>query len=249
MAPVSAETTIVLVTGANQGIGYFISKQLSSEHEDYHIIMAGRNHATIDEAASELSSHHLSVEPIILDVNSDESIAQAAQQVEHKYGRLDVLVNNAGITQRYVDPNGKSRRDMMAAVFNTNVFGTYETTEAFVPLLARSNKTPRIIFVSSSVGSLQLRTQPETATRATPFTEYPTSKAAENMLALHYAVKYEKQGWKVNVHCPGLCKTHLNGFTRGDPPETGALNACRLATLGSDGPTGTFSDRHGSLPW
>ena len=186
---------------------------------------------------------------MILDLNSDESIAKAAQQVEQKYDRLDVLVNNAGITQRYVDPNGKSRRDIMAAVFDTNVFGTYETTEAFAPLLAKSTKTPRIVFVSSSVGSLQLRTQPETVTRATPFTEYPTSKAAENMLTLHYAVKYEKQGWKVNAHCPGLCKTHLNGFTRGDPPETGALNACRLAMLGSDGPNGTFSDRHGSLPW
>ena len=249
MAPVSAETTIVLVTGANQGIGYYIAKQLASEHSDYHVIMAGRNPETIEKAATELSSEGLAVEPIVLDVNYDETIAKAAKEVEKKYGRLDVLVNNAGITQRYVDPKGKSRRMIMQAVFDTNVFGTYETTEVFAPLLAKSTKTPRIVFVSTSVSSLQLRTEPKTPTRATPFTEYPTSKAAMNMLCLHYAVKYEKEGWKVNASCPGLCKTHLNGFTRGDPPENGALNACRLATLGSDGETGTFSDRSGPLPW
>ena len=249
MAPVSAETTLVLITGANQGIGYSISKQLASENPDYHVIMAGRNPETINKATAELSSEGLSVEPIILDVNSDESIAKAAKSVEEKYGRLDVLVNNAGITQRYVDPTGKSRRNVMQAVFDTNVFGTYENTEAFAPLLSKSKKTPRIVFVSSSVGSMQLRTDPKTPTRATPFTEYPSSKAAMNMICLHYAVKYEKQGWKVNASCPGLCKTHLNGFTRGDPPESGALNACRLATLGSDGETGTFSDRSGPLPW
>ena len=249
MAPFSTETTIVLVTGANQGIGYYIAKQLASEHPDYHVIMAGRNSETIQKAAGELGSSGLSVEPIILDVNHDESIAKAAKQVEDKYGHLDVLINNAGITQRYVDPKGKSRRQIMGAVFDTNVFGTYETTEAFTPLLAKSTKTPRIVFVSSSVGSLQLRTDPKTPTRATPFTEYPSSKAAMNMICLHYAVKYEKEGWKVNASCPGLCKTHLNGFSRGDPPEDGALNACRLATLGSDGETGTFSDRSGPVPW
>ena len=249
MALVNAETTLVLVTGANQGIGYAIAKQLASEQPSYHVIMAGRNSDTIEKAATELSNEGLSVEPIVLDVNYDESIAKAAKEVEEKYGRLDVLINNAGITHRYVDPKGKSRRMIMQAVFDTNVFGTYENTEAFAPLLAKSNKVPRIVFVSSTVGSLKMRTDPTTVTRATPFAEYPSSKAAMNMLCLHYAVKYEKDGWKVNASCPGLCKTHLNGFTRGDPPELGARNACRLAALGSDGETGTFSDRSGPLRW
>ena len=249
MAPTSAETTLVLVTGANQGIGYAIAKQLASEQQSCRVILAGRNSDAIEKAAAGLSDEGLSVEPLVLDINSDESIAKAAKQVEDKYGRLDVLINNAGITQRYVDPTGMSRRMVMQAVFDTNVFGTYENTEAFAPLLAKSTKVPRIVFVSSSVGSLQLRTDPKTVTRATPFTEYPSSKAAVNMLCLHYAVKYEKEGWKVNASCPGLCKTHLNGFTRGDPPEVGARNVCRLAMLGSDGETGTFSDHSGSLPW
>ena len=249
MAPVSAESTLVLVTGANQGIGYAIAKQLASEEQSCHVILAGRNSDAVEKAAAGLSNERLSVEPLVLDISNDESIAKAATQIEHKYGRLDVLINNAGITQRYVDPTGMSRRMIMQAVFDTNVFGTYETTEAFAPLLAKSTKIPRIVFVSSSVGSLQMRTDSKTVTRATPFAEYPSSKAALNMLCLHYAIKYEKEGWKVNASCPGLCKTHLNGFTRGDPPELGAQNACRLARLGSDGETGTFSDRSGPLPW
>ncbi|MCJ1301134.1 hypothetical protein MMC08_003933 [Hypocenomyce scalaris] len=246
---VSSETTLVLITGANQGIGYYITKQLASEQPNYHIVMAGRNRDAVEKVAGELQSQGLSVEPIVLDVNSDESIAKAAKEVEEKYGRLDVLINNAGITQRKVNPEGKSRRMIMQAVFDTNVFGAYETTECFLPLLAKSTKTPRIVFISSTVGSLQMRTDPKTATRRTPFAEYPSSKAALNMLCLHYAVKYENEGWKVNASCPGYCKTNLNGFTGGQSPENGAINACRLATLGKDGETGTFSDLSGQCPW
>ena len=249
MMPVNAETTIVLITGANQGIGYYTAKQLASEQSNYHIIMGGRNRETIQKAAAELHSQGLSVEPLLIDVNSDESIANAAKEVDEKYGRLDVLINNAGITQRNINPEGKSRRMIMQAVYDTNVFGAYETTEAFAPLLSKSTKTPRIIFISSSVGSLQMRTDPATPTRKIPFAEYPSSKAALNMLCLHYAVKYEKEGWKVNSCCPGHCKTNLNSFTAGQPPEIGAKNACRLATLGKDGETGTFSDNSGPLPW
>lgn len=249
MKPVTDGTTVVLVTGANQGIGYYISKLIAAQQPDYHIIMAGRKREAIEKAVEELSSEGLSVEPIIIDVNSDESIAKAAQEVDHKYGRLDVLINNAGITHRYIDAEGKSRRMIMQAVYDTNVFGTMEMCEVFAPLLSKSKKVPRIVFVSSSVGSLQLRTDPKTPTRGAPFTEYPSSKSAMNMLCLHYSVKYEKLGWKVNAHCPGLCKTHLNGFQRGQPPEDGAVNAVRLATLGKDGETGTFSDANGPLPW
>lgn len=249
MAPVNAETTLVLITGANQGVGYFITKQLGSEQSNYHIIMGGRNHETVAKAAAELEGQGCSVEPIVIDVNSDDSIAKAAKEVEEKYGRLDVLINNAGITQRKVDPEGKSRRQIMAAVFDTNIFGAYETTEAFLPLLKKSTKTPRIVFISSTVGSLKMRTELTTATRKTPFAEYPSSKAAMNMLCLHYSVKFENEGWKVNASCPGHCKTNLNGFVAGQPPEIGARNACRLATLGKDGETGTFSDQNGALHW
>ena len=246
---VTPATTLVLITGANQGIGYYITKQLATEQKDYHIIMAGRNLEKTSKVAAELQSQGLSVEPIVIDVTSDESIAKAAKEVEEKYGRLDVLINNAGITHRKVDPEVKSRRLIMQAVYNTNVFGAYETTEAFLPLLKKSTKTPRIIFVSSTVGSMEMRTNPKTATRRVPFAEYPSSKAALNMLCLHYSVMFENEGWKVNSHCPGHCKTNLNGFTAGQPPEIGAQNACRLATLGKDGETGTFSDQSGRLPW
>ena len=246
---VTPETTLVLITGANQGIGYYITKQLTTENKNYHVIMGGRDIEKTSKVAAELQSQGLSVEPIVIDVNLDESIAEAAKQVEAKYGRLDVLINNAGITHRKVDPEIKSNRLIFQAVFNTNVFGAYEVTEAFIPLLRKSTKTKRIIFVSSTVGSLQMRTNPKTATRRTPFAAYPTSKTAMNMICLHYSVMFENDGWKVNSHCPGHCKTNLNGFTAGQPPEIGAQNAVRLATLGEDGETGTWSDQNGRLPW
>lgn len=247
--------TIVLVTGANQGIGFEIAKKLNAEHENYHVIMAGRRKQAIEEAAEKLSSQGFSVEPLVLDQSSDDSIAAAAKAVDEKHGHLDVLINNAAISNISHSADGKplSKREQFLHILGTNVAGVQAVTDAFIPLLEKSTKTKRIVFISSALGSVSLLADPKlgsTFRNLEQATQYTTSKAALNQLALHYIVRYEnKKDWKLNICCPGYCATNLNAYSGSNPPESGAINACRLATLGPDGESGTFTNKEGTIPW
>lgn len=244
--------TIVLVTGANQGIGFEIAKKLATEQKDYHVIMAGRRKDAIEEAAQKLQSQGLSVEPLVLDVTSDASIETAASSVSDKYGRLDVLINNAGISNAPTSADGKpnTAREEMLQILNTNVAGIQGVTDAFIPLLEKAAGVKRIVFISSSLGSLTYKADTSHGQRKLPWIPYTISKTAENMLALFYAAQFDgRNDWKVNISCPGYCATNLNTYAGTNPPEHGAINACRLATLGPDDETNTFSDKDGILPW
>lgn len=248
----SANKTIALVTGANQGIGYEIAKKLATEHKDYHVIMAGRRKGAIEEAAKKLQSEGLSVEALILDQTSDASIEAAAKTVGDKYGHLDVLINNAGISSAPTSADGKpnTTREEMLQILDTNVAGPQGVTDAFLPLLEKANGVKRIVFIGSGLGSLTSKADPTHNNRPLPWIPYTISKTAEHMLALFYAAKFDGQSdWKVNISCPGYCGTNLNGFQGTDPPESGAVNAVRLATLGPDGETGTFTGREGVRAW
>lgn len=107
------------------------------------------------------------------------------------------------------------------------------------------------MFVGSSMGSLSLKADPQNPMHKMDYRAYTISKAAENMLALHYASKYEDdKTWRFDISCPGYCGTNLNAYAGSNPPETGAVNAVRLATtLGTEGETGTFSNTEGPIPW
>ncbi|KAL7783183.1 hypothetical protein V8C43DRAFT_189536 [Trichoderma afarasin] len=237
----SPSSKIVLVTGANQGIGFQIAKSLSSK-PGYHVLVGSRDTQRGIKAVKDLQEQGLNAEPITIDVTSDNSIAEVVQQVKSKFGRLDVLINNAGVClndERTSPPSLRNFQD----TFAVNTFGATLMTEAFIPLLTASS-APRIVFVSSFMGSLTHR--PESPV---PLPIYRSSKAALNMIMLHYALKYKDAGWKVNATCPGYCATNLNGFVGKDDPADGALNAVRLATMGEDGETGTFSNKEGSLAW
>jgi NAD(P)-dependent dehydrogenase (short-subunit alcohol dehydrogenase family) len=161
--------------------------------------------------------------------------------VASKFGRLDVLINNAAISNdsRLADA-GVSARAVFMEQFNTNLFGVAQVTEAFLPLLERST-TARLVFTSSRVGSLSQRCDESDKYYSSMIPVYRSSKAALNMLCLHYAAKYKGKGWKVNAVDPGHVATNLNRFTGPDPVESGAVQLVRMATLGDDGPTGTFS--------
>ncbi|KAM0450975.1 hypothetical protein ACHAO4_006368 [Trichoderma viride] len=238
---ISPSSKIVLVTGANQGIGFEIAKSLSSK-SGYHVLMGSRDPQRGIDAAKQLQEQGLDVEPITIDITSENSIAEAVQQVTSKFGRLDVLVNNAGVcilAERTAAPSLRNFQD----TFTVNTFGTTLTTEAFIPLLTASS-TPRIVFVSSSIGSLTLQ-----GDYPVGLPIYRSSKAALNMIMLHYAFKYKDAGWKINAACPGHCATNLNNYAGADTPESGALTAVRLATLGDDGETGTFSNKEGIVAW
>lgn len=244
-------TTIALITGANQGIGLATAKKLAAEHKGYHVIMTGRRKDAIEEAARELQGQGLSVEPLVMDVTSDESVAAAAQLVGEKHGHLDVLINNAGISSSTASSSSSSsRREQLLQIFNTNVAGVEAVTEAFLPLLAKSTQTKRLVFVGSRIGSLTAMADVNGHTRKLDYRPYTISKTAEHMLALHYAAKFDGQDdWKVNITCPGYVATSLNDHAGTGPPEDGAVNACRLATLGPDGPTNTFTSTEGPCQW
>ncbi|KAK2009735.1 short chain dehydrogenase [Colletotrichum eremochloae] len=247
MSKESADPTIALVTGANQGIGYEISKRLSSEYPNFHVLMAGRRHDAIEKAAAELQNAGLNVEPLVMDITSDESIASAVERVQNQFGHLDVLINNAGILSgKPEDPI----RERLATVYNTNVFGSIAVTEAFMPLLHNSTKTRRVVFVSSTVGSLTVRNDPNLGYPSIELMEYGSSKAALNHAALSFAARFrDDTSWKINICCPGYCKTNMSGYNGADEASLGSIQAVKLATLGSDGVTASFSDRHGQIPW
>lgn len=245
-------STIVLVTGANQGIGLAIAKKLASEQKGYHVIITGRRKDAIEKAAKDLQDQGLSVEPLVLELTSDDSIAAAAKAVGDKHGRLDVLVNNAAISQAPTAADGTplSKRDEFLQVLNTNVVGVQAVTDAFLPLLEKSTQTKRIVFLGSRIGSLATKADVNSVTRKTLALPYTVSKTAEHMLALFYAAQFDgKDDWKVNITCPGFCATNLNGHSGPDRPESGAENACRLATLGPDGSTNTFTSKDGPAAW
>lgn len=248
----SANQTIALITGANQGIGYEIAKKLGIAHKTYHVIIAGRRKDAVDEAVQRLQAEGLSVEGLVLDLTSDASIEAAAKTVSDKHGHIDVLVNNAAASSAPTSTDGKpnTTRAEMLHILDTNVAGSQAVTDAFLPLLEKASGVKRIVFIGSALGSLTYKADPNHPNRPIAFVPYTISKTAEHMLALMYAAKFDgKNDWKVNISCPGYCATNLNGFAGTDTPESGAQNAVRLATLGPDGETGTFTGREGVRAW
>ncbi|CEO58876.1 hypothetical protein PMG11_03573 [Penicillium brasilianum] len=264
--------TIVLVTGANQGIGYAVAQGLLA-HKNCFILLGSRDTSRGAKAAANLDPTGEFVESITIDVADDASIQRAADLVESKYGRLDVLINNAGINNEIdvmIEQHKKQQeggvpcpepvdlaqqRKLFRDVYEVNLFGAAMVTEAFTPLLEKSTDFPaRIVFVSSHTGSLGLRADPSSAEYAKwshpSFPAYRSSKAALNMLTLHYAAKFHGKGWKVNGSCPNLTDTNFTrGWVKGRPATESAANIVRLATLSTDGESGVYSDENGVVPW
>ncbi|KAL2831602.1 putative retinol dehydrogenase [Aspergillus pseudoustus] len=211
--------------------------------------MSAKNIVLITEAAAALNSQGLaSVTSIEIDVTSDESIAAAKASIEAKYHRLDVLINNAGIALDVKDRPKYSLREMMKRTYDVNVFGAAAVTEAFIPLLEKSDN-PRIVLTSSTVGSLA-RTSDLTNPWATArIPAYSSSKTALNMLMVYYANILREKGFKVNASCPRHIGTDLNSYRGTGTVDEGAANLVRLAVLDKDGETGTFSTAQGPRPW
>lgn len=247
------ETMITLVTGANKGIGRQIAAQLGTLG---HIVFVGARNAELGEkAAAELRENGIEATSVVLDVTDPASAAVAAAEIEARYGRLDALVNNAGISGPPGSDPGDQRPstadlDVLRTIFETNYFGVIAVTNAMLPLLRRS-ASPRIVNVSSSVGSLSINADlvhsdgPPIPVSA----GYGTSKTTLTALTLQYARDLLPDGIKVNAVCPGYVATDLNGHRGFRTPAEGAAAAVRMATIGADGPTGTFTDDEGPAPW
>lgn len=247
---------VALVTGANQGIGFQIAKELVSH--GFTVLVGSRNFERGMAAAKDIGANAL---PIQLDVTDQASITAAAERIRKELGRLDVLINNAAISHT-TRPPGMSLEeyarsilasnvslDEVRAVWETNVFGVLAVYQAMLPML-RDAPAARIVNVSSGLGSLTMNADPSYVHRTHFGPVYAASKTALNAMTLAMAIELEDTGIKVNAVSPGFTKTNLNNYEGTETVEEGAREAVRVALLGPDGPTGTFSHaKLGNLPW
>jgi NAD(P)-dependent dehydrogenase (short-subunit alcohol dehydrogenase family) len=252
--------TIALVTGGNKGIGRAIATSLARDH-NYTVLIGSRSLPAGEEVASSLTAQGHSAHAIQLDVTSDTSILVAVDLIKDKFGRLDVLVNNAGIYLDAYKPGVEvlPTRELFSRTFETNLFGPAVLSNALLPLLAQSTEEktgPRVVWVSSSMSSMARATDKAVAYYYLNATSYVCSKASVNMLALQYGKDLERvcgegKGRSLVV-CPGLLRSDLNGqweaAERG--PEDGARWVVRVAAdAEGEVENGTFTDENGVVPW
>ena len=247
---------VALVTGANQGIGLQIAKDLAARGL---IVLVGSRNLEKGETAAQ--SIGVDAHAVQLDVTDQASVSAAAERIRSEFGRLDVLIQNAAISNTVKDPHisiaeySKLTRpsnisfEEMRAIWETNVFGVLAVYQAMLPLL-REAPAARIINVSSGVGSLTANSDPASSFRSTFGPGYSASKTALNALTLAMAVELEPEGIKVNAVSPGFIKTNLNNYAGTGTVEEGSREVMRLVLLGADGPTGTFTRwDNEKIPW
>jgi len=239
------EQTIALVTGANKGIGYEIAAGLGAL--GWKVGVGARDEQRREAAVAKLRAGGADAFGVPLDVADDASVAAAAALVEEQAGGLDVLVNNAAITGGMPQTPTGVDPETVRTVVDTNVIGVIRVTNAVLPLLRRS-ASPRIVNVSSSVGSLTLQTAVGGETGPIS-AAYSPSKSFLNAVTIQYAKELKDTNILINAACPGFVATDLNGFRGVRTPEQGAAVMVKLATLPDDGPTGGFFDDAGVVPW
>jgi NAD(P)-dependent dehydrogenase (short-subunit alcohol dehydrogenase family) len=227
--------TVTLITGANKGLGYETARQLTGLGHTVYI--GARSVERGENAVAKLGARFVQ-----LDVTDDASVAAAMATIDQREGHLDVLVNNAGISAG-IDVNGP----VALKVFDTNAIGLMRVTQAALPLL-RKSENPIVVNVSSALGSFWALTNPERRQFHFPSIVYGASKAAVSMLTVQYAKAHPEI--KFNAVEPGFTATDLTPASgAGQPVEKGARVIVRMATIGADGPTGTFQEDAGELAW
>ncbi|MGC4808491.1 SDR family oxidoreductase [Micromonospora sp. DT233] len=241
------ETKIALVTGANKGIGYEIAAGLGAL--GWSVGVGARDDARREEAVTRLRAAGVDAFGVPLNVTDDRSVAGAAELIANRAGRLDALVNNAGITGGWSQQPTSVDLSIIRTVVETNVLGAVRVTNAMLPLLRRS-AAPRIVNMSSTVGSLARQSGPDGETTTGPVAvAYAPSKTFLNAVTVQYARELADTNILINAACPGFVATDLNGFRGVRSPKEGAATAIRLATLPDGGPTGGFFEDAGVVPW
>jgi NAD(P)-dependent dehydrogenase (short-subunit alcohol dehydrogenase family) len=231
-----------LITGGNKGLGRETARQLG--HLGWTVWLGARDPENGMAAAAELCASGIDARFVALDVTSDESVAAAVASLSD-VTHLDVLINNAGVGGSRTSVLETGPADFLAC-FGVNLLGPVRVTRAFLPLLRRA-ALPRVVMVSSGLGSLAVTADPERLEWTINSLVYPSSKAALNMVTTQYAKALP--GWKVNAVDPGFTATDLNGHRGYKTVEQGAKAIVAMATLGADGPTGGFFDENGPVPW
>jgi NAD(P)-dependent dehydrogenase (short-subunit alcohol dehydrogenase family) len=242
------EKKIALITGANKGLGFEMARQLGQSGVT--VVLAARDPQKGDAAAAKLRSEGLDAHFLRLDVTDRRDHAAAAAFLEEQFGRLDILINNAGIS---AEPLGSGKastttEETIHRTFETNFFAPVALTQALLPLLKKSD-AGRIVNMSSILGSQTLQADPKSIIYDFKSLSYDASKAALNSLTIHLAHELKDTKIKVNSAHPGWVKTDMG--TDAAPMEIpeGAKTGVELALLGDDGPTGGFFHLGKRIPW
>ena len=240
-----------LVTGANKGIGFEVAKILAQQ--GFFVYLGSRNPENGLAAVEKLKAEGLNnIEAIQLDVTDQQSVDASRKTIGEKTGVLDVLVNNAGIAGVF-EQSLESTVDQYKEVYDTNVFGVVRVTQAFIDLL-RKSPAPRIVNVSTSMGSLSLAADIYNDNYPKRFIIYQSSKSALNMYTVNLAYELRNTSFKVNAVCPGWTQTDFTGHQGTSTPQEAGQRIAKYALIGEDGPTGKyFSEEYfaepANCPW
>lgn len=240
------------ITGANKGIGFETAKQLLQK--GFYVYLGARNLGNGTTAVEKLKAENLTkVEAIEIDVTDNNSIKNARIEIGKRTNSLDVLINNAGVNGGAPYTALEAGTEQFLLAFTTNVFGVAGVTQAFIDLLRKSPE-PRIVNVSTSVGSLTLQSDPDwMGYNFAKYAVYGSSKAALNMYTVHLAYELRETAFKVNAVCPGYTKTDFTGYNGGEVEEAGK-RIVKYAMLDKNGVTGKFISEEtnpltGEIPW
>jgi NAD(P)-dependent dehydrogenase (short-subunit alcohol dehydrogenase family) len=242
------EKKIALITGANKGLGFEMARQLAKTGTT--VVVGARDSQKGEAAAEKLRGEGYDAQFLKLDVNKNEDHAAAAEWLQKKFGRLDILINNAGISAEELGSGttSKTTADVLHRTFETNFFAPVALTQTLLPLLQKS-EAGRIVNMSSILGSQTLHADPKSPIYGFKALAYDASKAALNSFTIHLAYELKDTKIKVNSAHPGWVKTDMG--TDAAPMEIpeGGKTGVALASLGEDGPTGGFFHLGETLPW
>ncbi|PQA59805.1 SDR family oxidoreductase [Siphonobacter curvatus] len=227
-----------LITGGNKGIGLETAKLLLQN--GLFVYLGSRNKEKGNEAVKDLNKNGFqNVKAVVLDVTDPETILSAKRIIEKEQGKLDVLINNAGILGNFPQSASDVSIDVLKEVYETNVYGAISVTQNFIDLLKKSNE-PRIVNVSSSLGSLTLHSDPDYQFYKVKLFAYNSSKTALNMFTVHLAYELKDTVFKVNAVCPGYTDTDFGNHIGTGKVEDAGKRIVKYALIDNDGPTGKF---------
>jgi len=243
-----ATKKVALITGANKGIGLETARQLGKL--GITVLVGARDVAKGDAAAETLKKEGIDARAIKIDVDNPDDYVTVAKTIEKEFGKLDILINNAGILidDKKAPQASKTSQDILRKTFNTNFFAVIELTQTLLPLLEKS-PAGRIVNLSSVLGSNTLHATPGSPIYAMKQLAYDSSKSALNAFTIHLAQELKDTKIKVNSAHPGWVKTEMGGEGAMLEIEEGAKTSVELATIGKDGPTGAFIHLGQPLPW
>lgn len=244
----STEKKIAFVTGGNRGLGLETARQLAQTGVE--VVIGARDAKQGEAVAQKLQTEGLKVDALQFDITKPADYKKAYAYFDKKYGKLDILINNAGVSKETFGENTSNTVSpaVLRETFDTNFFGLVELTQTLLPLIKKAPEG-RIVNLSSILGSLTLHATPSSPIDALKGLAYNSSKAALNAFTIHLAHALKDTKIKVNSAHPGWVKTDMG--TDAAPMEIpdGAKTSVQLATLGSDGPTGGYFHMGESLPW